>query len=111
MASQAARQPLRQASRAASTSAASTTASSGAFFPVQASPSPWSSAAAAAVPKPPSQEWYTGRPTYTSTQAQLERALTAARAHLYRQGLLKSISSSTGHDAEFYSVLPHPRER
>lgn len=111
MASQAARQPLRQASRAASTSAASTAASSGAFFPVQASPSPWSTAAAAAVPKPPSQEWYTGRPTYTSTQAQLERALTTARAHLYRQGLLKSISSSTGHDAEFYSVLPHPRER
>ena len=87
MASQAARQPLRQASRAASTSAASTTASSGAFFPVQASPSPWSTAAAA-VPKPPSQEWYTGRPTYASTQAQLERALTTARAHLYRQGLL-----------------------
>lgn len=109
MASQAARQPLRQASRAASTSAAST-ASGGAFFPVQASPSAWSTAAAA-VPKPPSQEWYTGRPTYTSTQAQLERALTTARAHLYRQGLLKSISSSTGHDAEFYSVLPHPRER
>lgn len=109
MVSQAARQPLRQASRAASTSAAST-ASSGAFFPVQASPSTWSTAAAA-VPKPPSQEWYTGRPTYTSTQAQLERALTTARAHLYRQGLLKSISSSTGHDAEFYSVLPHPRER
>ncbi|GAA5988130.1 hypothetical protein JCM10908_002076 [Rhodotorula pacifica] len=110
MASQAARQPLRQATRAASTSAATTTASSSsgsAFFPVQASPSTFSPA----VPKPPSQEWYTGRPTYTSTQTQLERALTTARAHLYRQGLLKSISSSTGHDAEFHSVLPHPRER
>ncbi|GAA5868685.1 hypothetical protein JCM3774_003625 [Rhodotorula dairenensis] len=108
MASHAARQPLRQASRAASTSAATSAGSSGVFFPVQASPG---AAFSPAVPKPPSQEWYTGRPTYAATQMQLERALTTARAHLYRQGLLKSISSSTGHDAEFHGVLPHPRER
>ncbi|POY73956.1 hypothetical protein BMF94_2999 [Rhodotorula taiwanensis] len=106
MASQAAKQPLRQAARHASTSA-TPVQSAGAFFPVQAAPT----RSVPAVPKPPSQEWYTGRPTFTSTQTQLERALTTARAHLYRQGLLKSISSSTGHDAEFHSVLPHPRER
>ncbi|BGP56146.1 hypothetical protein JCM8202_005914 [Rhodotorula sphaerocarpa] len=108
MASQAARQPLRQATRHASTSTAASSAGGGAFFPVQAAPSTLS---APAVPKPPSQEWYTARPTLAATQSQLDKALTAARAHLYRQGLLQSISSSTGHDAEFHSVLPHPRER
>ncbi|BGP49033.1 37S ribosomal protein S9, mitochondrial [Rhodotorula kratochvilovae] len=102
----AARQTLRTAT---STRAASTAVQAAAqqFFPVQAAPS---------LPprptlKPPSREWYTARPTLTQTLTALEDAVTASRAHLYRQGLLPSIAASIAHDGEFAGVLPHPRQR
>ncbi|GAA5836706.1 hypothetical protein JCM11251_002704 [Rhodosporidiobolus azoricus] len=83
-------------------------ASSQPFFPVQSSPSlPLS----LSTPKPPSSLWYTARPSLSATLTSLEHTLTSTRSHLFRAGLLPSVSSSIAHDAEFHSVLPHPRAR
>ncbi|BGP16990.1 hypothetical protein JCM10213_007436 [Rhodosporidiobolus nylandii] len=83
------------------------TASTAPFFPVQASPSfpPPSTV------KPPSSLWYTARPSLSATIVSLEQSLTTARSHLFRNGLLPSLSASIAHDAEFHHVLPHPRAR
>ncbi|TNY17812.1 ribosomal protein S9/S16-domain-containing protein [Rhodotorula diobovata] len=95
------------AARAASTAVSSSASPSRQFFPVQSSPS----GPVRPTAKPPSQEWYTARPSLTQTLAQLDHAVTQSRAHLFRQGLLRSISQSIAHDAEFAAVLPHPRQR
>ncbi|GAA5924314.1 hypothetical protein JCM3775_005655 [Rhodotorula graminis] len=105
----AAARPLR-ASAPTTTTRAASTAAQGAprqFFPVQSSPS----TPIRPTAKPPSREWYTARPSLTQTLAHLDAALTQSRAHLFRQGLLGSISQSVAHDAEFHAVLPHPRQR
>ncbi|GAA6032491.1 hypothetical protein JCM8097_004785 [Rhodosporidiobolus ruineniae] len=78
-----------------------------AFFPVQSS----SALSSHPTPKPPSSLWYTARPSLQATLTSLESALTATRAHLFRQGLLPSIDASVGQDSEFHAVLPHPRAR
>ncbi|GAA5848181.1 hypothetical protein JCM9279_000970 [Rhodotorula babjevae] len=105
----AAARPLRASAPTTSARAASTAAQGGPrqFFPVQSSPS----TSVRPTAKPPSREWYTARPSLTQTLAHLDAALTQSRAHLFRQGLLGSISQSVAHDAEFHAVLPHPRQR
>ena len=85
--------------------------SSSSFFPVQSAPSP-SLLAIKPTQKPPSSQWYTARPSFNATLASLDHSLTSARAHLFRQGLLPSISSPlNGPEAEFGQILPHPRTR
>jgi len=105
----AAARPLRASAPTTGTRAASTAAQGAPrqFFPVQSSPS----TPIRPTAKPPSREWYTARPSLTQTLAHLDAALTQSRAHLFRQGLLGSISQSVAHDAEFHAVLPHPRQR
>ncbi|GAA5890496.1 hypothetical protein JCM8208_004892 [Rhodotorula glutinis] len=105
----AAARPLRATAPTTSQRAASTAAQGAPrqFFPVQSSPS----TPVRPTAKPPSREWYTARPSLTQTLAHLDAALTQSRAHLFRQGLLGSISQSVAHDAEFHAVLPHPRQR
>lgn len=93
---------LRQSvARTPTLSRPSSTSSS--FFPSQ-SFSP-------AQPLPHSTLWYTARPSLNATLASLNTSLTQSRAHLFRAGLLPSISAPLGVDAEFNSVLPHPRAR
>ncbi|GAA5962025.1 hypothetical protein JCM21900_002802 [Sporobolomyces salmonicolor] len=84
---------------------------SSAFFPVQSSPSP-STLPIRPTLKPPSALWYTARPSLSATLTSLDETLTRARVHLFRQGLLPSISAPiAGARAEFGEVLPHPRLR
>ncbi|GAA5867052.1 hypothetical protein JCM8547_008425 [Rhodosporidiobolus lusitaniae] len=77
------------------------------FFPNAPSPS----SPLLTTLKPPSSLWYTARPSLQATLTSLEHTLTTTRTHLFKQGLLPSISSSIAHDAEFHAVLPHPRAR
>ncbi|GAA5995191.1 hypothetical protein JCM5350_008207 [Sporobolomyces pararoseus] len=104
-------QSIKSAQQTLSRAAPSRAASSSAFFPVQSSPSP-SLLPVKPTPKPPSSQWYTARPSFNATLYSLEQSLTAARSHLFRQGLLPSISSPLqGPEAEFGQILPHPRLR
>ncbi|GAA5864105.1 hypothetical protein JCM1840_000703 [Sporobolomyces johnsonii] len=86
-------------------------AASSSFFPIQSSPSP-STLPIRPTLKPPSSLWYTARPSLSATLTSLDETLTRARVHLFRQGLLSSISAPiSGAGAEFGEVLPHPRQR
>ncbi|GAA5830869.1 hypothetical protein JCM3766R1_003455 [Sporobolomyces carnicolor] len=104
-------QSVKSAQQTLARAAPSRAASSSAFFPVQSAPSP-SLAPIKPTPKPPSSQWYTARPSFNATLESLDRSLTTARAHLFRQGLLPSISAPlNGPEAEFGEILPHPRLR
>ncbi|GAA6005471.1 hypothetical protein JCM11491_003653 [Sporobolomyces phaffii] len=104
-------QSLKSAQQTLTRAAPSRAASSSAFFPVQSSPAP-SVLPVKPTQKPPSSQWYTARPSFNATLESLDHSLTAARAHLFRQGLLPSIAAPlNGPDAEFGQILPHPRLR
>lgn len=75
------------------------------FFPTHPPSAPVKST------KPPSSLWFTARPSLNSTITSLDSSLVASRAHLFRQGLLPSISAPINHEGEFNHVLPHPRAR
>ncbi|GAA5935175.1 mitochondrial 37S ribosomal protein uS9m MRPS9 [Sporobolomyces koalae] len=104
-------QSVKSARQTLARAAPSRAASSTAFFPVQSAPSP-SLVPIKPTQKPPSSQWYTARPSFNATIESLDESLTAARAHLFRQGLLPSIAAPlNGPEAEFGEVLPHPRLR
>ncbi|GAA5903572.1 mitochondrial 37S ribosomal protein uS9m MRPS9 [Sporobolomyces salmoneus] len=104
-------QSVKSAQQTLSRAAPSRAASSTSFFPVQSSPSP-SLLPVKPTQKPPSSQWYTARPSFNATLESLDQSLTSARAHLFRQGLLPSIMAPlNGPEAEFGTILPHPRLR
>ncbi|ORY87466.1 ribosomal protein S9/S16-domain-containing protein [Leucosporidium creatinivorum] len=90
-----------QAPRLARAQSSTTTSS---FFPTQSFSQPRQQL-------PPNSLWFTARPSLNATLQSLQTTLTASRAHLFKAGLLPSINSSLGVDAEFSSTLPHPRAR
>lgn len=80
------------------------------FFPVQSSPN--QSSPIITTIKPLSSLWYTAKPSLNETLTSLSNSITATRKHLFKSGLLSSISVPlNAPDKEFRDVLPHPRLR